>query len=114
MSTPPVPKKYGWMAIYIVVITPYKSVMRHHNNKRKFGLEKAQRNALLKGLIFALISEGKIQTTEAKAKEIRPLVEKLITKAKNDTIATRRLIARRLGGSPSKAKLLVGTVAPKY
>jgi large subunit ribosomal protein L17 len=64
--------------------------MRHGNNVRKFGREKNQRVALLKGLALSLIKEEQIMTTEAKAKELRPYVEKMVTKAKNPTIAVKR------------------------
>ena len=88
--------------------------MRHHNTIRKFGRVKNQREALIRSLARALISEGKIVTTEAKAKELRPFIEKLITKA--TTIASRRLIIARLGGGGEKkpAKALIDVIAPKY
>ena len=90
--------------------------MRHHNTIRKFGRVKNQREALIRSLARALISEGKIVTTEAKAKELRPFIEKLITKAKETTIASRRLIIARLGGGGEKkpAKALIDVIAPKY
>lgn len=60
--------------------------------RKKFGRESAQRKALLKALATSLILNGKIRTTEAKAKSLRPEFEKLITKAKKDTIHARRLV----------------------
>lgn len=71
--------------------------MRHHNQNRTFGRSRSQRTALLRGLALSLIEHGKIHTTEAKAKELRPYVEKLITKGKNDTVASRRLVMSILG-----------------
>lgn len=71
--------------------------MRHHNQNRIFGRPRNQRTALLRGLALSLIEHEQIQTTEAKAKELRPYVEKLITKSKNDTVATRRFIMSTLG-----------------
>jgi len=71
--------------------------MRHHNQNRTLGRPTRQRTALLRGLALSLIEHGKIQTTEAKAKELRPYVEKIITKAKNDTVASRRLVSSTLG-----------------
>lgn len=87
--------------------------MRHHSVKRKFGLEKDQRNALMRSLARNLINENKIETTLAKAKELRPYVEKLVTKAKTDTIASRRVVISKLGGE-SETKVLFDTIAKKY
>lgn len=88
--------------------------MRHHNSNRKFGRVTKQRVALKKSLALSLITKGKITTTEAKAKEIRPFVEKLITKAKDSTnaVALRRLLVARVGAIASKR--LVDVVGPKY
>lgn len=88
--------------------------MRHHNNVRKFGRNKNQRIALLKGLALSLIAHGRIETTEAKAKELRPMIEKLITKAKVDTLSSRRLIIARLYGLTAEANKLIKDIAPKY
>ncbi|MBI2475688.1 MAG: 50S ribosomal protein L17 [Candidatus Taylorbacteria bacterium] len=87
--------------------------MRHHKQNRKFGLERGQRRALLKSLALALIKHKKITTTEAKAKELRPLVEKLVTRAKIKTLASRRLLVARLGAEEA-AKELLDTLGPKY
>lgn len=87
--------------------------MRHHSTKRKFGREKNQRNALMSSLARNLIRDSRIKTTTAKAKELRPMVEKLVTKAKSGTVAARRLINSRIK-SPTETKKLVEVVAPKY
>jgi len=87
--------------------------MRHHNANRKFGREKKVRVALLRSLAVSLIRDEKIETTEAKAKEIRPFVEKLLTKGKEPTLAARRLIGERLGGVRA-AKKLIEEIAPRY
>lgn len=71
------------------------------------------RKALMKSLASALIERGKIKTTEAKAKELRPYVEKLVTRAKNDDLASRRILESRTG-SPRLVKLLTDSIAPKY
>lgn len=71
--------------------------MRHHNKKRIFGRTRKGRTALMRSLAISLIENGKISTTEAKAKELRPYVEKLITHGKSDSIASRRLVATKLG-----------------
>jgi large subunit ribosomal protein L17 len=89
--------------------------MRHHNKIRKFGRVRKQRTALMRSLAIALITHGKIQTTESKAKELRPLVEKLITKARTDSLFSRRFAGKMLGGRNVSAvsKLFTG-IAPGY
>ena len=90
--------------------------MRHHNNNRKFGRERKVRRGFLRSLIRALVVHGRIQTTLPRAKEIRPLVEKMVTKArggKND-IATLRLITAEMGGQVDVAYAIVKDYGPKY
>ncbi len=87
--------------------------MRHHNSVRKFGREKTQRQALMRSLARNLIRDNQIKTTTAKAKELRPFVEKLITRAKVNTVASRRIIMTRIQGAP-EVKKLFETIAPKY
>ncbi|OHA91374.1 MAG: 50S ribosomal protein L17 [Candidatus Zambryskibacteria bacterium RIFCSPHIGHO2_01_FULL_49_18] len=71
--------------------------MAYHGGHRKFGREKNQRVALMKSLAYSLALKGKIKTTEAKAKELRPLMEKLVTLGKKQTPASRRLLESRVG-----------------
>lgn len=87
--------------------------MRHHSNVRKFGREKTQRHALMRSLACNLIRDEKIKTTTAKAKELRPFVEKLVTKAKVATQTSARLINSRIH-SETETKKLIETIAPKY
>ena len=87
--------------------------MRHHSSKRKFGREKDQRNALMRSLARNLINENRITTTLPKAKELRPYVEKLVTKAKSGSLASRRLIVSKVGGV-KETKALFDVIAPKY
>lgn len=69
--------------------------MTHHRKAgRQLRRTSEQRLALLRNLAISLIERGAIETTEAKAKELRPFVEKLITKAKRGTLHARRLAAR--------------------
>jgi ribosomal protein L17 len=87
--------------------------MRHHSNVRKFGRETNQRHALMRSLARNLIRDSRIKTTTAKAKELRPFIEKLVTRAKAGTIAGRRLVNSRID-SPAETKILFDTIAPKY
>ena len=87
--------------------------MRHHSNVRKFCREKTQRHALMRSLARNLIRDTRIETTLAKAKEIRPFVEKLVTQAKTNSVASRRLLSTRIQGAP-EVKKLVDSIAPKY
>lgn len=64
--------------------------MRHRNVGRKLGRTKAPREALLRNLATSVVLYEKVKTTEAKAKEVRPLVEKMITKGKVSSLAARR------------------------
>jgi large subunit ribosomal protein L17 len=89
--------------------------MRHHNQNRTFGRSRSQRTALLRGLALSLIEHEQIQTTEAKAKELRPYVEKLITKSKHDTVATRRYIMSTLGEpKDTLVRKLFSDIASRY
>lgn len=88
--------------------------MRHHNTTRKFGRGKVQRHALLNSLALNLIVREKIKTTEPKAKELRPFIEKLITRAKKGDLATRRLIIAKLSNRSIEVKKLFEVLAPKY
>lgn len=80
--------------------------MKHHNKIRNFSRPTDQRRALLKSLAVSLVRDEKISTTEAKAKELRPFLERLVTKAKEDTLATRRLLVSRLSSEVAAAKLI--------
>lgn len=88
--------------------------MRHHNTNRKFGRSKTQRKALLNSLVFNLIVREKIKTTLPKAKELRPVIEKIVTNAKSGSLPTRRLVISKLGGHPREVKKLFEVLAPKY
>jgi large subunit ribosomal protein L17 len=87
--------------------------MRHHSSKRKFGREMNQRDALIRSLSRNLINEGRITTTLAKAKSLRPFVEKLVTKAKTGTLASRRVVISRMQGE-AETKELFDNIAKKY
>lgn len=88
--------------------------MKHHSKQKKLGRERKQRQALLCSLTEALVDHGQIRTTEAKAKALRPFVEKLITKSAEDNQKTRRLITKRLGGRKETATKLIEDIAPRF
>ncbi len=85
---------------------------RHGYKGRKFGRERDQRNALMRGLACALITHQSIKTTTPKAKDLRPFVEKLITAAKKGDLASRRLVIARLADI-KVGNLLVDQIAPQ-
>lgn len=86
--------------------------MRHHNANRKFGRKRNQRKALLKGLAVGLISSMKIETSEPKAKELRPFIERLVTNARKGTLASYRLVIAAVG--PAAGKKMFTVIAPQY
>lgn len=71
--------------------------MRHLRIHRKFGRHADFRKSFLWNLVNDLILKERIKTTEARAKEIRPIVEKAVTRAKIDNLSNRRLLLKRLG-----------------
>jgi len=85
---------------------------RHGYKGRKFGRENDQRTALTRGLMRSLFKYKAINTTVAKAKEIRRPAEKLITLAKKGDLASRRLVIARLGDQET-ANDLVDNIAPQ-
>ena len=87
--------------------------MNHHKSNRKFGRGYAQRRALMRSLARSLVLHEKIQTTEAKAKELRPYIEKLVTLGQGGAVARRRLINSRIG-SPEATKKIVDELSKKY
>lgn len=79
--------------------------MRHRVAGRKFGRNTGQRRALIKGLAISLILNERVTTTEAKAKTIRPVVEKLVTMSREDTAHHRKLVMSRIGNETATSKL---------
>jgi len=86
---------------------------RHGYKGRKFARERDQRNALIGGLATSLVDHGAIVTTLPKAKSLRPVVEKLVTKAKIGDLHNRRQVISALK-SKAVAHKLVDEIAPKY
>lgn len=85
---------------------------RHGYKGRKFGRERDQRRALLKGLATNLVEHGSIETTLPKAKELVRHIEKLITKAKRGDLANRRAVIAGLNTQAAAFKL-VDEIAPQ-
>jgi large subunit ribosomal protein L17 len=79
--------------------------MRHRKAGRQLRRTSEQKLALMRSLAKSLIEKGAIETTEAKAKELRPFVEKLITKAKTGTLHARRLAGRHIQQRETADKL---------
>ena len=79
--------------------------MRHKKSGRKFNRNSSHRKALMKNLSIALIERDIIKTTLPKAKELRGFIEPLITLAKEDNVANRRLAFSRLRSDAAVAKL---------
>lgn len=86
--------------------------MRHSNKKRKLGRERKVRDGLMKSLAYSLILKEKIKTTDAKARELRPVIEKMITLGKKNGMSTRRLLVSRVG-SEAGAKLMKD-ISPRF
>lgn len=86
--------------------------MRHRVKGRNLSRTASHRRATLNALATALFQHKKIQTTTAKAKETRVFAEKLITKAKSDTVQARREVARFIRDK-EVVKELFGVIAPK-
>lgn len=87
--------------------------MRHGRAGRKLSRTSSGRIALSRAQATALLREGRIQTTVAKAKELRPFVEKIITTAKQDTLHNRRNVLRDIQDA-DLVRTLFTEIAPKY
>jgi large subunit ribosomal protein L17 len=87
--------------------------MRHRNAGTKLGRNTSHRRALLRNLVTSVIIEDRVETTVAKAKAVRPLVEKMITLGKKGDLASRRQALSYLMTGASVVRLF-DTVAPRY
>jgi len=87
--------------------------MRHAKKGKKFNRLRGARISFLRNLGNDLIRTGTIETTEARAKAIRPAVEKLVTFAKKQTLASRRIIISRVHNAKIADKLYV-EYGPRY
>ena len=87
--------------------------MRHQRRGRRFGIQPSHRRLMLANLACSVLEHGRIKTTEARAKEVRPLVEKMITMGKAGDLNSRRTAIRRLRNKDISYKLF-NEIAPKY
>ncbi len=87
--------------------------MRHRKAGNKLGRNPSHRRALLRNLVTSVVVEDRVETTVAKAKAVRPLVEKMITLGKRGDLHARRQAAAFLM-TPDSVSRLFATVAPRY
>jgi len=88
--------------------------MRHRKQGRKLGRKSDSRRALLKGLAVALILNESIKTTQAKAKELRPFLERIISFGKKGDLASRRKILSLLANNEKATKKVIEELGPRY
>ena len=86
--------------------------MRHGSKVKKFGRVKSQRKALLKSLVSSFVLHGKITSSEVKIKALRPLVEKMITKARKDDLGVKKYLASRT--NKEAMRKLISEIGPKF
>ena len=88
--------------------------MAHRIDGRKLSRKTGPRKALYKSLIVAVLRYETIKTTEARAKEVRGQVERIITLAKDGSLASRRRIISELPNEPLVIDKLINEIAPRY
>src|SRR4029450_4502104 len=103
----------GWQYLKRLPDERRKKIMRHRVGHRKLQRTSSHRAALFRNMSAALIKHEQITTTLAKAKELRPYVEKLVTLAKKGGLSNRRLAFARLMDETQLAKLF-DVIAPRY
>jgi large subunit ribosomal protein L17 len=87
--------------------------MRHRNANRKLSRNSSHRRAMLRNLVTDFLDHGRLMTTLPKAKEVRPLAEKMITLGKRDNLHARRQLQSYLLREPV-AKKVFDTIAPRF
>ncbi len=87
--------------------------MRHAKQGKKLGVDAPHRKAMLGNMVCSLVEHGRIRTTVTKAKEARPLAEKMITLAKRGDLHARRQALARLRSNDAVHALFT-EVAPKF
>ncbi|MFH0856819.1 MAG: 50S ribosomal protein L17 [bacterium] len=87
--------------------------MRHNNKNKIFDRKKAPRELMFRSLVTELLMHGKIKTTLAKAKAIKPITEKIITRGKKNNLANLRIILKYVLKEDAAHKV-VKEIAPRY
>ena len=87
--------------------------MRHQKSGRKLSRRKEHRKAMLANLAASLIKNGRIQTTDSKAKEVRPFIERMVTFARRGDLHARRIVLSRLKDAIAVKKLF-DEIGPQY
>lgn len=87
--------------------------MRHQKKGRKLGTDASHTKAILRGLAIALLENGRIKTTETRAKEVRGLVERIISWGKRGDVHARRLALAELGDI-ALVKKVFDDIAPRF
>ena len=87
--------------------------MRHQRKGRRFGVQPDHRRQMLANLACSVLEHGRVRTTEARAKEVRPIVEKMITMGKAGDLGSRRTAISQLRNKQISYKLF-NEIAPKY
>lgn len=87
--------------------------MRHGNSGRKLNRTASHRKAMFKNMAASLVEHEQIVTTLPKAKEIRPIVERLVTLGKRGDLHARRQLISQVGSAELAGKL-IATIAPRY
>jgi large subunit ribosomal protein L17 len=87
--------------------------MRHNKAGRRLGRKTSHREAMFRNMVTSLLDHGKITTTDAKAKEIRVVAERMITLGKRGDLHSMRLAASVIRGKDVVTKLF-STIAPRY
>ena len=87
--------------------------MNHRKKGRKFNRTAEHRKAMMRNMATSLFLHGRVETTTAKAKELRTYAEPLITKAKRGDLHARRVVGRKITDETALAKLF-GEIGPRY
>lgn len=88
--------------------------MRHQKKGKILGRTAGPRKALFRSLTVSFVEHGRITTTLAKAKALRPIVEKLISVSRKNDLTTRRYLLSRLQNNEKAVNKLLSVIGPRY